>query len=303
MQHLSRILIFNAVAKNNNFRKAADELGYTASAVSKQIQNLEDELSIKLFIRTTRSVHLTDEGQMYYQTTQRILDELQEVENKLYNFKNTPFGRLKISLPMSFGQQYLSNTLSQYAKDFPNVQLTTVFDDKRVDIIQDEYDLAVRIGQLEDSSLIVKKIAPCPIMTCASPEYIIQYGKPKTPYDLAQHKCILYNQNSSLEQWTYQLEGKNINIPINPIMKTNSAKNITDACLAGVGIANIPIFAAYEYLQSNQLIHVFQNENYERTLDISVLYPNKEYLPEKTKLLIRYFEKAGKNLPWNLIFS
>lgn len=298
MQHLSRIAIFNAVAKNTNFRKAADELGYTASAVSKQIQILEDELSIKLFIRSTRSVHLTHEGQQYYQTTKRLLDDLQELENKLHNLKNIPFGNLKISLPMSFGQQYLSTTIAKYASDFPHVQLSTNFDDKRVDIIQEEYDLAVRVGQLSDSNLIAKKIATCPIITCASQSYIDKHGMPDSPYDLVKHRCILYNQNSSLEKWTYQIDRKTINIPVNPIMKTNSAQNISDACITGVGIANIPIFSAYEHLKSNRLVNLFKGKGYERELDISILYPNKDYLPEKTKRLIEYIENTGKGLPW-----
>ena len=164
MDQISRIGIFIAVVKNASFAGAARDLGITSSAVSKQIQNLEHELQVKLLNRTTRKVSVTEEGAIFFDRAGRALDDIQEAQEHIQERKACPSGSLKISLPLSFGLQYLGAAITSFALQYPEVELDVSFDDRIVDIIGDGYDLSVRIANLKNSTLIARRLASCPII-------------------------------------------------------------------------------------------------------------------------------------------
>jgi len=204
MNHLSRIDIFIHVVKQQSFSGAARSLGITSSAVSKQIKNLEDELQVKLLNRTTRNVSVTEEGALFFERASRALEDLQEAKEQINELKACPMGSLKVSLPSSFGLSYLAHAIACFAKKYPNVELDINMDDRFVNIAEDNFDVVVRIGALEDSSLISRKLAACPFTICASPEYLKKHGIPQTPGDLTKHNILIHTRNNTMTNWNYR---------------------------------------------------------------------------------------------------
>jgi DNA-binding transcriptional LysR family regulator len=181
MSQLSKVAAFIEVAKHESFAAAARSLGLTGPAVSKQVQALEEQLGVKLLYRTTRKVSLTEEGALYFERARKALEDLDEAEQQIQELKACPTGKLKINAPSSFGNQYLAKPITEFAKLYPDVELDVDFDDRWVDVIGEGYDVVIRIDALEDSSLIARKLASCPIALCASPNLLKSKGHPKHP--------------------------------------------------------------------------------------------------------------------------
>ena len=173
-----------AVAENSSFTKAARQLGVTGPAVSKQIKQLEERLSLTLFHRTTRSVALTESGKQLFSALEKSNEELSSLIELLAEDRQRPFGKLKINAPMSFGEKFLAEPIAEFGKIYPDVILEVEFDDKKVHLIEEGYDLVIRIGSLESSTLIAKKICDFSATICASPDFIDFYGMPATPEEL-----------------------------------------------------------------------------------------------------------------------
>ncbi len=167
MDHISRVGVFLEVAKYESFAGAARALGLTGPAISKQVQSLEDQLGIKLLNRTTRHVSLTEEGAIYFDKARKALDDLNEAEQQIQELKACPTGKLKVNAPMSFGTQFLTRPIAAFAEQYPEVELEVDFDDRWADVVVEGFDVVIRIGTLQDSNLIARKLAPCPIILCA----------------------------------------------------------------------------------------------------------------------------------------
>lgn len=299
MDRISRIGVFLEVAKYQSFAAAARELGMTGSAVSKQVQNLEDQLGVLLLHRTTRKVSLTDEGAIYYERARRALEDLEEAENFIQEAKACPTGVLKVNIPLSFGRQHLTQPIATFAKQYPEVKLEIDLDDRIVNVVEEGYDVVVRIGSLEDSSLIARKLATCPILQCASPEYIKNYGTPQTPMDLKHHKNLIYTQHGQYAQWTYSdPKGKISSTDLQAILKANSGEMLLAGCSKGIGIALIPIFLAAPFLQSGQLVHIMPEYKTAPERNIYAIIPQNRHLSTRVELFVDMLSQASKALPW-----
>lgn len=299
MNHTSRIDIFLEVAKKQSFVAAARKLGMTGPAVSKQIQNLENYLGVRLLNRTTRQVTLTEEGNIYYNKAKRALDDLLEAEKQIQELKSCPTGILKINAPMSFGQKYLIKNIAAFAKEYPDVKVEVDFDDRRVDMIAEGYDVSVRIGSLQDSSLISKKLASCPIVLCASKEFIQEYGAITSLKKLATLPAIIYSKHSIISQWHYQDENGNLSsIELNQHMLANNADMMLESCLQGVGIALLPIFTAHHYLKSGQLIRVLPEYKTHPESGIYAIFPQNKHVSTKLRLFIEHLVKMSSEFTW-----
>lgn len=300
MDHISRVGIFVEVVKQQSFAGAARALGITTSAVSKQVQNLEDALGIKLLHRTTRLVTLSEEGAFYYHRARQALEDLAEVERELADCNSSPRGTLKINIPLSFGEAYLRAPIAAFAKEYPQVRLEVSLDDRMVDVMGEGFDLVVRIGVIEDSSLIKRKLADCPILLCASPEYLARHGEPQTPDDLAHHQMITFNRHGSGGdwRWKHRKSGKTGLTNYDGVFRANTAAMMQEAALQGVGIAILPIFSAATYLQSGQLKAVLPEYDTHPAREIALLYPPNRHGSTKTRLFIDWLASACKALPW-----
>lgn len=299
MDHISRIGIFLEVVKYQSFAKAARKLGMTGPALSKQVQSLEDQLGVRLLNRTTRQVSLTEEGALYSEKARKALEDLNEAEQQIQELKECPTGILRVNAPMSFGKRYLTAPIAAFAKEYPNVKMEVDFDDREVDIIGEGYDVVVRIGALKDSSFISRRLANCPILLCASPDFIKQYGEPKNPDDLINYPSIRYSKHGVSSGWQY--EDKNGKVAVANLklqFLANNAEMMLEACLQGVGISLLPIFVASTYLKSGQLVEVLPQYKNSPQRGIHAIFPQNRHLSTKVRLFVDCLTNCSKAFPW-----
>jgi len=300
MDHISRIAIFIEVVKQQSFSAAGKQLGISGPAVSKQIKRLEKQLGTKLLHRTTRQMALTDEGSLLFKKAEKAISDLNEAEQALLELKDKPTGKLKVCAPISFGTQYLIKPITQYAKQYPEVELDVVFSDHWVDVIGEDFDLVIRIGVLEDSSLIAIKLANCPVGLFASRTFVENYGEPKSINELEKLPCVVYNQHSQANEWRFKTKkGKSFMQKPNRIFAANNAEMLLEACLQGIGIAVLPAFSSEKHIQSGELVEILPDYKVHPQRGIYALYPDRRFMSARLKLLIAAFQEASKSFPWH----
>jgi DNA-binding transcriptional LysR family regulator len=299
VQHLDRVSVFIEVVRREGFSPAARYLGMTGSAVSKQVQSLERQLGIQLLTRTTRKVTLTEAGQLYFERARQALDDLSDVEAELQDRQHQPTGTLKINAPMAFGTQFLVGPLAQFAVRYPQLILDVDFDDRQVDMVAEGYDLSVRIGALRDSTLKARCLASCPIWLCASPELIERLGCPEQPDDLKGVPGIGYSQVMAQTEWRYQCKGASGSLVFPVAFRANSAAMMREVCLAGLGIALLPIFAVQDDVNQGRLLRLFPDYTTIPERHIYAVYPPGRYLSNKVRLLIDWLVETCAELPFS----
>lgn len=300
MDHLSRIGIYTEVVKQQSFAGAARKLGITSSAVSKQIQNLEHALEVKLLNRTTRKVSVTEEGAIFFERANRALEDLKEAEEHINEMKACPRGPLKISLPHNFTNRFLLKPITAFAKQYPDVSLDVSMDDRHVDLIEEGFDVVVRIGTLKDTTLIARKLAHCPIAITASPEYLEKHGTPETPEDLAGHDVILYTRKSGPPHWHYKDQnGKRGSVALQGSFKCDAGDMELEAVRAGIGIAILPIFYVTDDIKAGNLVPILSDFQTWPELNIHALFPPNRYLSTRVRLFVDHLTNICRDLPWS----
>jgi len=299
MDKFSRLRLFLEVADELSFTKAAKKLGLTGPAVSKQVRVLESQLGVTLFHRTTRHVSLTKEGASYQVRVRRILEDLEEADSQVQDLRMSPRGTLRVSLPMSFGHSYLSRHLALFAKQYPEVCLDIDLDDRKVDPIAENFDVVLRIGSPQDSSLIIRKLADCPLVLCASPAYLKENGYPTLPSEITDHQSIIYTKHGTSTEWKYRLgKGPAQSVHFKRGFSANNAEIILEACLQSIGIALLPIFSVVEYLKNGDLVQLLPEYTSLPELSIYVLFPENRYMSHKVRLFVDSLVEFGKSLPF-----
>ncbi len=299
MDSLSRVGIFVAVVKNASFAGAARELGITSSAVSKQIQNLEHELQVKLLNRTTRNVSVTEEGAVYYERAGRALEDLQEAKDQIYELKSHPRGPLKISVPSSLGAKYLGRAIAAFGRLHPEVELDVSFDDRFVDVMGEGFDLIVRIGALKDTTLMARRLASCPVSLCASPAYLKQHGEPLSPEQLAAHNVLQYTRRQGPPEWHYRSQdGREGRVSLKGNFKSDSGYMLCAAAVEGMGVALLPVFYVAEHLASGRLKEILPDYVTWPALDIHAIFPPNRFVSTRLRLFIDHLVWVCKDLPW-----
>jgi len=299
MDHLSRIGIFIEVVKQESFAGAARKLGITSSAVSKQIQNLEHDLQTKLLDRTTRSVSVTEEGAIFFERASRALDDLAEAEEQIHELKSCPRGTLKVSLPSGFGIEYLRKSIAAFARQYPEVTLDLSFDDRLVNIAEEGFDVAIRIGALQDSSLIARRLASCPTYMCASPDYLERFGTPQHPDDLVHHNVLAYTRNQTLHEWRYKADNGDIaQVKLQGTFRCDTGEMLREAALKGVGISSLPIFYLANDFESGTLKCILSQYPAWPQRDIYAVFMPSRYRSTRLRLFVDHMTQACKQLPW-----
>lgn len=299
MKHLSRVSSFLEVAKHESFAGAARSLGMTGPAISKQVQSLEQELGVKLLNRTTRHVSLTEEGAVYFDRARKALEDLDEAEQQIQELKACPTGKLKVNAPLSFGVQFLTTPIAEFAIKYPDVELEIDFNDRWVDVAGEGYDVVVRIANLEDSGLVARKLAPCPIVLCASNELIEQRGLPTSVDDLKDYPAIIYNQHAQREQWVHVDKNNNKGVvTLQRKLAANTAEMQLEACLQGIGVSLLPIFSAHKHLETGALMRLFPELTTFPERDIFAMYPQNRYLSTRTRLFVDWLSQASARFAW-----
>ncbi|CAK7074250.1 MAG: HTH-type transcriptional regulator DmlR [Citrobacter freundii] len=278
--------IFVQVVEQGGFARAADVLHLHRPAVTKAIQHLEDDLGAKLLNRTTRKVSLTEEGDAFYQRTKILLSDVDDI---MASFSPTrpPRGKLRVNAPLSLAHSVLVPALKDFQSRYPDIEMVLTSTDRRIDMLAEGIDCMIRIGELQDSSLISRRLGEVKMVTCASPDYLQQHGVPQTPEDLSRHQALNFFSERHREalEWTFVNRGKTESFtPAGRISVDNSDILLT-GCLSGLGIIRGVHAVLAPYLQSGQLVEVLADYTGE-SKPVSVLYPDRRHLAPRVRVFI-----------------
>lgn len=286
---LDGIVIFVEVINAGSFTKAADSSGHSTSYISKEVNKLEDRLGVRLINRTTRSISLTPEGELYFQQCQQIIDDAHQAESSVNQRQLEPKGLLKVSCPISFGIPHLKPILAKFLSLYPKVNLELNMTGRQVDVVADGFDVVIKTAaELEDSSLISRLLMKSNGVTVASPKYLAEYGKPLHPSELSQHKTITYSYAKTPNIWQYQTQkGESISVQLNSRMITNSPEMELELALAGQGITRMPKFNLSDKLVTGELVTLF--DDYQKTpINVYLVYASKKHMSAKVRCFIDF---------------
>ena len=298
MDRFKSIKSFIRVVEAGSISGAADRLNVAKSAVSRRLKELEEHLGVELFHRTTRRMNLTDTGRAFYHQSVRILDDLQEAELATSQAHGTLKGSLKIALPSSFGLMHIGPAINEFSKEHPQIVFDLDFNDREVDLIQEGFDLAIRIAILPDSSLIARRFAPIEIVMCASQSYLERMGAPQTPDELIEHQCLVYSLLRDFEYWNIlDSKGKEIKIKIHPYLKASTGEFLRDAAVEGMGIILVPSFIVYKEIKNGTLVPLFNNYKTHH-IDAYAIYPQTRHLSLRVRAFVDFLVKRFEGTPY-----
>lgn len=291
---LNAVGCFAKVVELSSFRAAAAALGMPKSTVSRRVAELEDALGTRLLERTTRRLRLTEAGRAYHQRIGPALDALSEAERALEEHSAEPSGRLKLTMTVEGGQALLGPILTEYLALCPKVELQIELLDRRVDLVEEGFDVAIRAGALPDSSLIARRLgSPGHMRLYASAAYLKRYGTPRHPRELAEHRCMVMTGQSSPLSWAFAQRGKRIAIKVKPYVEANSFTLLAELVAAGHGIARLPDYMAAQH----ELVRVL-DELAPPPMAWHAVYPSSRHLSPKVRTLVelleRHFSKLSK---------
>ncbi|MCB9554554.1 MAG: LysR family transcriptional regulator [Deltaproteobacteria bacterium] len=285
LENLSRMAVFAAVIEENGFSAAARRLGLTRSAVSRQIAQLEQAMGARLLHRTTRRLQLTEVGERFFASCQRIVGEAENAERQLQRLQAQPTGLLRITAPV-IADRILIETLRVFLARYPQIEVDLVLDEQYLDLVQERFDLALRIGHPHDSSLITRRLAPIDQVVCGSPSYFAARGRPAAPDALSRHDWLVYSLFASPRRFTFSdAQGTIRTVRVNGRLRANNGPALRRALLAGLGITLIPRFFVAEDLARNRLQTVLDDYSCRSTALYSV-YPHRDHLPSKVRLFL-----------------
>ncbi|NVD06048.1 LysR family transcriptional regulator [Vibrio sp. JPW-9-11-11] len=278
---------FVAVVETQSFTRAAIKLSTSVANISRRISALEAKLAVKLFVRTTRKVSVTEAGATYYQHCKPLVDGLMLAELAVTQLQATPTGRIKMTAPVTFGERILAPIMHEFLLRYPQIELDLVLSNQRMDLVQEGYDLAIRLGKLEDSSMMARKLLDRHVFVCASGEYLERHGEPHTLSELKQHQCL----RGSNHYWRFEQEGAERLVHVEGRVQCNSGYALVDAALKGLGIVQLPDYYVQPYLETGELVEVLTSYRGNQE-GIWALYPQNRMLTSKVRTLIDYLSSA-----------
>jgi DNA-binding transcriptional LysR family regulator len=294
MDTLTRMRAFIDVVEAEGFSAAARKIGRSKALLSKYVRELEDELGALLLNRTTRQFSLTEAGHTYYQRASEILRDVESLQETVRDSSSDIRGRIKISASRSFADADIGQCLIDFCAEQPDIILDVRLDDRFVDLVEEGFDLAIRITRMQDSSLIAKRIAPFRVIACATPELIRRVGKPERPEQLVSLPCIVDTNNRSRNTWQFHKEGEPpVSVQLSGPLEINSPLATRRAALAGLGFALLPDFIARPDIESGRLVAVLE-DFIMHDAGIYAVYPHRRYLPAKVRVLVDYLTKWFK---------
>ncbi len=295
---LAEMSIFSRVVATGSLSSAARELGLSPAVVSRRLAALEARLGVRLLNRTTRSLRLTDEGATYYEHCARLLSEIEEADAAVSAGRVEPKGPLKVALPSAFGHLHVAPLIPRFAKRYPDVQLQLSLSDRAVNVVEEGFDLAVRIAKLADSSLAARKLAPNHRVVCASPAYLRAHGTPRTPEDLEAHNCLTTRELSM--NWEYVgPEGQAGSVRVSGRYACDNWEVLREWAVAGLGVALKSTWDVRDQLQDGSLIQLLPGYTFDADVAIYAVYPHRRLLPAKTRAFIDFLADSFGEPYWD----
>jgi DNA-binding transcriptional LysR family regulator len=299
MDRLDEIRAFAAVAEARSFTQGARKLGVSGAQVSKLVARLENRLGQRLLNRTTRDVSLTDTGQAYLERARDLLERFDALETSVRD-QSGPSGTLRVSAPVSFGANQLTPALLDFAQACTAVSLDVSYSDRIVNLVEEGFDVAVRIGQLSDSSLVARRLAAVRLVTCASPDYLARAGTPQVLEDLARHEAILDGNLRDAALWRFGPDGDVREVRVRGRLRFSGAEPCVAAAVAGFGITRTPAFAAAGQLRAGRLVPILCNFEPE-LIHVYAVYPHARHLAAKVRAFVDFLARRYAGEPeWHL---
>lgn len=274
---------FVTVAETYSFTAAATKLNTSVAQISRRVSRLEQRLGVKLLNRTTRKVTLTEAGQVYFQQCRQLVEGLEHAELAITQLQSSAQGLLKLTAPATYGERYIAPLLNQFIQQHPQLNLELILTNQKLDLIDAGIDVAIRLGRLQDSRLIAKKLASRQLYTCASPDYLAAYGEPHSLSELAKHQCLL----GSIEHWRFKQNNQEKSVRITGRIKCNSGDALCDAALRGLGLVQLPGYYVQQAIASGLLVEVLPQYRNDRE-GIWAVYPENRNLSPKVRLLLAF---------------
>lgn len=297
MDRLECDRMFIAVMETGSFVNAAERLKTSSGQASKLLSRLEGDLGVRLLNRTTRSVSPTEAGRAYYDRLRPLIDELDTLDLDIRNISQSPRGRLRLTAPLTFGILELAPALTQFAAKYPDIEFDVSFSDRVANVVDEGFDMAVRVGRPGDSSLIIRRLCAVRIVVVASPAYLEQHGAPRVPEDLARHNCIIDTNFGDPNKWPFKAAtGETEVARVAGRIRFSNAEACLIAAEAGLGLACVPGFVAGGAIRSGRVIRVLQPFE-TAPYDVYVLYPHNRHLAAKVRLLVDALVERYKDGP------
>ena len=298
MDSLSDIAVFVQVVDSGSFTAAADRLDISKSVVSKYVTRLEDRLGARLLNRTTRRLSLTEVGRVFYERSRKGLADIEEAQAEVSLLQGEPRGTLRLNVPMSFGILHIAPALPEFLTLYPEVTVDMNLDDRQVDVIEEGFDVSVRISELPDSSLVARRIGPCRHAIVAAPSYLKQYGTPRTPDELGNHNIITYRYQDSAHNWHFQAPGKKpVSVTVSGSVTMNNSLAVRAALLEGIGITRTPTFVVGTDIQEGRLVPILRDFE---TPDVPIflVYPQRRHLSPKVRAFVDFMSTRISETPY-----
>jgi DNA-binding transcriptional LysR family regulator len=287
MDQLSAMRSFVRVVQTGSFSAAARETNTTQATISKRVAALETHLGVKLMMRSSRDNALTRAGAEYYEKCVSILEELDEAESNARTQVTAPRGALRVTAAFPLGRLLIAPLVADFLTRYPEIQLDMVLTDRSVDLIAEGFDIAVRAQQLEDTTLVARRLFENPLYLTASPGYLERHDTPERPEDLAEHNCIIYSHFSTPHLWHFERQGERFSVRVHGNFRCDNGDSILEAATAGVGLAVLPFWMIHSHLESDQL-RILMSDFMPRPLPVHVVYPQKRYLPLRVRCFIEF---------------
>lgn len=292
--------VYRRVVELDGFAAAARDLRMSNGSVSKHVARLEEQLSVRLLNRTTRRISLTEAGRGFYERCVRILDEVEEAKASAASESGSPRGTLRVNAPMSFGIRHLAQALPEFMARYPDLAVDLSLNDRYVSLLDEGYDVAVRIGSLADSGLVARRVGTSRLLPVAAPSYLAARGEPQTPRDLLGHECLSYTLRSSGGEWRFHGPEGPVSVRVSGRLRVDNGDVLATAAAAGLGIVLSPAFLVDDLLRDGRLRVVLPGYRTE-SADIHAVFPHSRHLSAKVRVFVDFLaEKFGSEAPWRL---
>lgn len=290
MDRLTGLSVFTAAVEHGSLAAAARTLGITPAMASKHLAAIEASLGVRLMHRTTRRLHLTDVGRNYYQRSRHILEALDDADRAARELQDQPRGTLRVTAPTTFGALRMGRPVAEYIRRYPDVDVEMTLDDRFVDLVAGGFDVAIRIGDLPDSSLVARPLTHTEMIACAAPSYLTEHGRPTSPSDLGHHDRLAFSQAISVGDWRFtDANGHMHDVAGRPRLSANNVEMLLAAASRGAGIAYGPSVVFDSYLASGDLEQILANYT-TRSLGIHAVYPSARLVGTKVRCFVDLLE-------------
>ena len=287
MDLLSRMRVFTAVVDAGSFVGAAEKLELSPGVVTRHVAQLEAHLGVRLLNRTTRRLSLTGSGTDYFQRADQILGLIQDAESAVAQESALPRGTLRVTAPSILGIHHLDRAIAEYVRRHPGVEVDLSISERVVDLVEEGFDLAVRVSKAIAPGLVARRLAPVRLAVCASPGYLKRHGTPKAPDDLADHNCLFYSGSTYRNNWLFRRDGAEKTVQVAGTVHSNNGDVLVNAAVEGLGIVYEPTLLVYEALRQRRLVRVlpdWETEEY----SLFAVYANRRFLPPKVRVFIDF---------------